>query len=400
LLHAFKREKPQIPVIMMTGWEGASPSAAIDQGAFHLVNKPFDLDEMQGVIEHAIADSVRPRGTTKSTSDLLLPAGTCSRELLNRIDLLASSSAPVLIHGESGSGKELAARAIHARGPRARAPFVAINTAAIPEHILESELFGHVRGAFSGAAQSRTGLLLAATHGTVLLDEIGDMPLGLQAKLLRVLQFGEVRAVGSDRAQTVDVRFLAATHRDLPACIKAGSFRQDLYFRLNVLELRVPSLRERRAEIPGLISHFLQDAREKSPHSPVRYLTEDAIRALTRAAWPGNVRELANAIERLVVMGNSAAISASDVALLGLLEPRNANDGEAATVAPEQADSLLSEAQRGIWSLAELNQRYVDWVLARTNGDKVQAARILGINLSTLYRWRLTPRRHAAHRQR
>ncbi len=387
LLEAFKREKPAVPVIMMTGWTGASATAAIDGGAFYFIRKPFNVEEIQGVIEQAIADSCAAQQLDPSADDSLLPTGAATLDLLATIDLVAASDAPALICGESGSGKELVARAIHERGRRAGAPFLAINTAAIPEHLLESELFGHVRGAFSGATQARAGLLVADNHGTVLLDEIGDMALGLQAKLLRVLQFGEVRALGSDRAQRVDVRFLAATHRSLQSCIDAGTFRDDLYHRLNVLEVRVPPLRKRRSEIPALVAHFMTLARVRNPNSPVRYLTEDSLLILAQAAWPGNVRELASAIERIVVMGRTASIGASDLIALGLAQAHSL------VVEPEHGGvASLRQAQLARWTLAELNEHYVEWVLTQTNGDKAEAARVLGVNLSTLYRWRQAPK--------
>ena len=213
------------------------------------------------------------------------------RALYERIESVAASSAPVLIGGESGSGKDLVAHAIHARGPRRERPFLAVNACAIPETLLESELFGHVRGAFTGASEARRGLFLTADGGTIFLDEIGDMPLGLQAKLLRVLEFGEVRAIGSDSARAADVRVIAATHRDLTKLIEAGRFRQDLFFRLNVLPIAVPPLRDRRGDIPDLVLHFLEQARQRTPALLVRFISPEAMEALVRANWPGNVRE-------------------------------------------------------------------------------------------------------------
>jgi two-component system, NtrC family, response regulator HydG len=380
LLQTLRRDKPELPVIIVTGVSGLagnSASDAMDSGAFHYFTKPLDVEELRGVIEQAIGDRNRPDYPLEAPrqNDVLLPIGLETRALLARIDRFASAQYPVLIQGESGTGKELVARALHERGPRAHAPFIAVNTAAIPEHLLESELFGHVRGAFSGATQARRGLLSEADHGTVLLDEIGDMPLGLQAKLLRVIQFGEVRAIGSDRCHYVDVRFLAATHRNLKAWAEEGKFRSDLYYRLSVLELTVPALRERRSEIPALVTHFLARARERKPDSPVRVLSPDALRVLSDANWPGNIRELASTIERLVVLGQTAVVSCSDLELAGQSVVLRAN-----------LDSL-SQAQDGSWTLDELNHHYVDWTLAHVAGDKAEAARVLGINISTLYRW-------------
>jgi two-component system response regulator HydG len=373
MLETLTRERPLLPVIIMTGFTGGSASEAMDKGAFHYFTKPVDFEELRGVIEQAIGD--RKPIDDAHHKDVLLPTGPVARALIARIDRFASAQFPVLIQGESGTGKELVARAIHERGNRANAPFIAVNTAAIPEQLLESELFGHVRGAFSGATQNRRGLLEEAHKGTLLLDEIGDMPLNLQAKLLRVIQFGEVRAIGSDRSRIVDVRFLAATHRDLKAWVHEGKFRSDLYYRLSVLELNVPPLRDRRGEIPALVTHFLTRARSKKLDSPVRVIDPDALRVLTEAPWPGNIRELSSTIDRLVVLGDSSVITTADLELAGV----------AGATAP--AESSLARAQQGAWTLEELSQHYVDWTLAQVAGDKGEAARILGINVSTLYRW-------------
>jgi two-component system, NtrC family, response regulator HydG len=373
LLETLTRERPRLPVIIVTGFAGGSATDAMEKGAFHYFTKPLDVEELRGVIEQAIGD--RRQIGDIFAEDVLLPTGSATRALIERVDQFATSRAPVLIQGESGTGKELVARALHARGPRARAPFVAVNAAAIPEHLLESELFGHVRGAFSGATHPRRGLLTEADHGTILLDEIGDMPLGLQAKLLRVVQFGEVRAIGSDRPHIVDVRFLAATHRNLKALAAEGRFRSDLYYRLSVLELKVPALRDRRSEIPALVTHFLARARERKPDSPVRAIDPSALRLLAHAPWPGNIRELASTVERLVVLGHKSVITPDDLELACF------------EAAPAPQEDPLSRAREGLWTLDRLNHDYVDWVLSHAKGDKLEAARILGINISTLYRW-------------
>jgi two-component system response regulator HydG len=293
------------------------------------------------------------------------------RELVASIALVARSNAPVLILGESGTGKELVARAIHAGGHRAAQPFVVMNTSAIPEQLLESELFGHVHGAFTGATQARHGLLLEADGGTLFLDEIGDMPLMLQPKLLRVLQFGETRPVGSDRIGHVDVRIIAATHRDLGKRVDEGLFREDLHYRLNVLPLVVPPLRNRREGILPLVELFLQQARERNPESPVNAISDQAMSFLTEAAWPGNVRELENAIERLVVLGNHEEVALRDLEFLEETPQRE----------------IWPDLEGSPWTLKQLNEHYLNWVLERTGGDKVRAAKILDVDLSTLYRW-------------
>ncbi len=275
--------------------------------------------------------------------------------LYERIESVAASSAPVLVGGESGSGKDLVAHAIHARGPRRDHPFLAVNACAIPETLLESELFGHARGAFSGASEARRGLFLTADGGTIFLDEIGDMPLGLQAKLLRVLEFGEVRAIGSDSVRAVDVRVIAATHRDLTKLVETGRFRQNLYFRLNVLPIAVPPLRDRRGDIPELVRHFLEQARQRTPSSPVRLISPEAMESLSRADWPGNVRELASAVERLVVFGKDETITRGSVSF-----------PESACARTPEPGVCSSCSLRELCSIRRLNERHVAWVLDQT----------------------------------
>jgi two-component system, NtrC family, response regulator HydG len=302
--------------------------------------------------------------------DELVQASPLMRELAASIALVARSNAAVLLLGESGTGKERVARAIHAGGSRASQPFVAINSAAIPEQLLESEIFGHVRGAFTGASQARRGLLMEAHGGTVLFDEIGDMPIRLQPKLLRALQFAETRPVGSDRTGQVDVRIIAATHQDLRSLVREGRFREDLLYRLNVIPLLVPPLRDRREDIIPLVTQFLREAKTRNPESPVASFSGEAMKILIQAPWPGNVRELESTIERLVVLGRESEIVADDMPFL-----REKGQEEPCAV----EDTSLT--------LKQMNQRYLQRVLARTNGDKVRAAKILDVNLSTLYRW-------------
>jgi len=301
----------------------------------------------------------------------LVQASPVMRQLAESIERVARSKTPVLIFGETGTGKERVARAIHAGGTRAGEPFVAINTSAIPEQLMESELFGHIRGAFTGASQSRRGLLMQAHGGTLLLDEIGDMPLMLQPRLLRVLQLGETRPVGGDRAEQVDVRVIAATHRNLALLVSEGRFREDLHYRINVIPLVVPPLRNRREDIMPLAEQFLREARGRTPSSPVAAFSDEAMNLLTQAPWPGNVRELENTVERLVVLGRKPVVTASDLAF-----PQE-NPKAAILHAPEGSTCTLRQ----------MNRLYLQQVLAQTNGDKVSAAKILNINLSTLYRW-------------
>jgi two-component system response regulator HydG len=292
------------------------------------------------------------------------------RELYRMLERIAQSQAPVLVRGESGVGKELVARALHFEGPRRAAAFVAVNCTALPESLLESELFGHVRGAFTGATTARRGLFLEADGGTLLLDEIGDMPPPLQAKLLRVLEEGEIRPVGSDIVRKVDVRLVAATHQDLEERVRAGSFRQDLYYRLNVVPVQVPALRDRCEDVPLLAEHFLAQARARNPASVVRSFEPAALATLARWSWPGNARELENLIERLVIIGFDEIVEAADIKAL----------------LPSAGDTPLDEAKRTMVPLKQLEREYITWVVAQCGGNKTRAAELLGIDVSTIHR--------------
>jgi two-component system, NtrC family, response regulator HydG len=375
--------QPSLPVIVGAAATSMQEAVAAARcGAFQYVQKPFDIEQLLDFIEQASKDSQRDQRATIPVSEPvravpsggIVQASPSMRELVESIGLVARSSAAVLILGESGTGKERVARAIHAESSRAKQPFVAVNSSAIPEQLLESEVFGHVRGAFTGATQARRGLLAEAHGGTLLLDEIGDMPIALQPKLLRVLQFGETRPVGSDRTGHVDVRIIAATHRDLNLLVKEGRFREDLRYRLNVIPLVVPPLRERREDILPLVAQFLQEARERTATSPVDSINDEALSVLTQAEWPGNVRELENTIERLVVLGRESVVTPRELEFMGV-RPQ----GKSWPTWPTNVGSL--------WTLKEMNNRYLDWLLIQTGGDKARAAAILNIDLSTLYRW-------------
>jgi two-component system response regulator HydG len=291
------------------------------------------------------------------------------RQAADLAQRLAGSAAPVLVLGETGTGKELVARAIHANGPRKDAPFVAMNCAAVPEVLLESELFGHVRGSFTGATQARRGLFVEADGGTLLLDEIGEMPVALQAKLLRVLETGEVRSVGSDVPRSTDVRIIAATNRDLPELVRQGRFRQDLYFRLKVVPIELAPLRERKEDIPLLLDHFLARSREKTPGSPVRGFHRDVLEIVLEYPWPGNVRELENVVDRWVITGREPEVTLED-----------------ARAALADWDHPIHAARRDLEPLHVLEQRYIAWVLERVGGSRTRAAEILQIDQSTIYR--------------
>ena len=386
LLDRLVETHPVLPVILCTGF-GALAGAvdAIKRGAFQYLAKPYAWSDLREILASAIPPqggmtqvvAGRQRRSSPRTVAATVYAGDSRMlgdhptmlALQQGISSVAASSPPVFISGESGTGKDLVARAIHAASARKNEAFVAVNVSAIPEHLLESELFGHVRGAFTGANEARRGLLVEAHEGTLFLDEIGDMPMSLQAKLLRVLQFGEVRPVGSDSARRVDVRIVAATHRDLPKLIEAGRFREDLYYRIHVLPIHVPALRERSSDIALLARHFLAQSLQRAPTSPVRTLSPQAEQALGGAAWPGNVRELEATMERLVVFGREGTIDIGDLAFMPLQRANAGRIGE-------------------LRSLREMSESHVQDVLTATGGDKRRAALILGIDLSTLYRWK------------
>jgi two-component system, NtrC family, response regulator HydG len=290
------------------------------------------------------------------------------RERLARV---ADAPAPVIVFGETGTGKGLVARALHADSRRGERAFVAVNCAALPEPLLESELFGYVKGAFTGAAVDRPGLFAEADGGSLFLDEIGEMTPALQAKLLHVLEAGNVRAVGATKPREVDVRIIASTHRNLAEAVRDGKFREDLLYRLDVISIVVPALRDRPDDVPQLVAHFLAEVRKKYPQSPVRSFTPDALAALGRHPWPGNVRELAHTIERLAILGTKAEVAAADLPEVldrGARRERLHFDGE-------------------IVPIDELERRYAAWALAQTGGHRGKTAEKLGVDPKTLRKW-------------
>jgi two-component system response regulator HydG len=379
VLDAARAADPDVPVIIMTAF-GAVETAieAMKRGAWHYVTKPVRLDELmlhvQRAFEHRALrrDNRLLRHETRRGMSAIVGKSSVMRELYGMIERVALAAAPVLIRGESGSGKELVARALHDAGPRRERPFLAINCTALPEALLESELFGHTRGAFTGATAARAGLFVEASGGTLFLDEIGDMAPPLQAKLLRVVQQGEVRPVGSDESRAVDVRLVAATHRDLEQRVAEGSFRQDLFYRLDVVPVVVPPLRQRLDDIPLLVDHFLAVARQRNPHSPVTRFASEVVTALTRYPWPGNVRELENLIERLVVVGTTAEIGLPELAAMAPAIHGN--------------QDRFSLPRDRLATLREVEEEYIAWAIDRCGGNKTKAAEILGIDPSTLHR--------------
>ncbi|MAE94689.1 MAG: Fis family transcriptional regulator [Deltaproteobacteria bacterium] len=380
LVGELRKLRPETPVILMTAF-GTIDSAieSMRAGAFDYITKPFEPDVVAFTVERALERRVleeenrRLRRAVDRTSGMgdLIGDSPAMREIFALIRKIGHTRSSVLITGESGTGKEVVARTIHYHGARAERPFIPINCTAIPEGLLESELFGHVRGAFTGAHASKRGLFEKANGGTLLLDEIGDMGPGLQGKLLRVLQDGEVRPVGGNEGVKVDVRIIAATNQDLEAEMEAGRFREDLFYRLNVIPIRIPPLRERPEDIPALVEAFTQRHCDGSP----RVFTSAALDRLAQQPWRGNGRELENTVERVLALTEADPIDVSDLGL------------PAAPGSPTAADEdfLARAAVRGV-PLDELVDRYIDAVMASVEGNKVRAARVLGIDRKTLYR--------------
>jgi two-component system response regulator HydG len=380
VLNRIKQLDATVPVIIMTAF-GAIDSAveAMRRGAFHYITKPFQLDALRALVERAGREralanenALLRRMLRESTSSRqVLGESRAMRQLRALIEKVADATSAVLISGETGTGKEIVARAIHAGGPRADRPFVAVNCAALPEPLLESELFGHARGAFLGAASDRRGLFAEAQGGTIFLDEIGDLPLALQGKLLRVLQSGEVRPVGTETTLTVDVRCIATTRNDLSQLVDDNLFRQDLFFRLDVLRVSVPALRDRADDIPILVEHFLARSRERSRHSVLAGVEPDALDFLAGCDWPGNVRQLENLVERLVVTASAPLARLEDVKQ---------------AMGPTPGADPFPRLVHNPVTLDELVERYIAAVLKSVDGSKQKAAQILGVDVSTLYR--------------
>ncbi|MGH7466959.1 MAG: sigma-54-dependent transcriptional regulator [Longimicrobiales bacterium] len=384
ILEAVRERDPEVPVILMTAQASLQTAVkAVNQGAFYYLQKPFSNAELVALCRRAAetrtltrenkalkreirrrdhSKAVRPIGKNRSFIDILKLAETVS-----------PTDSTILITGESGTGKEILARYIHQLSEREGGPFVSINCGALPESLLESELFGHVKGSFTGAVRDKEGLLVAARTGTFFLDEIGEMSPALQVKLLRALQEREVVPVGATEPLAIDVRVIAATNRDLDQEIRRGTFRSDLYYRLNVITMHLPPLRDRLDDVPVLAEHFLQRlAVERNGKGSQLKLDADAMAALQRYDWPGNVRELENALERAAILsGGSAGI---DTAAL-----------PARVISPEPAP-LISERPPANPSLEVIERAYILWVLQAESGNKARAAEVLGIDPSTLYR--------------
>ncbi len=375
---------PATPVLIMTSY--ASLRSAVDamkMGAVDYIAKPFDHNEMLGTIRRIIASHTPPPVAAVGGSHGLpgmVGRSPAMQAIYSHIHKVARTATTALIQGESGTGKELIAKAIHALGPRRDQPLISINCAAIPESLIESELFGHEKGAFTGATASRTGLVEAADGGTLFLDEIGELPLEAQARLLRVLQEGEIRRIGSVESKKVDVRLISATHRDLARMVKENRFRQDLYYRINVVKIELPPLRERGSDILEIAEHILDKVAQRLGRSALRF-SPNAIQAITTYGWPGNVRELENAIERAVVLSEQPVIDhpllGIDVELIEVAELRRQQESKGAV-----PSKIAFEPQEGL-SLEDYFQQFV--LQHQDQMSETELARKLGISRKCLW---------------
>jgi DNA-binding NtrC family response regulator len=378
VLRQLKRVRPDIEIVVVTG-HGTVESAvqAMKAGAYDYMTKPFSLEELRHLLARVASHLklktenrvLREKIRSKQGFGSIIGRAPEMDKLYRIIAKAAHSVHPVLILGESGTGKEMVARAIHYSGPFRDKPFIPVDCGSLVPTLIESELFGYVKGAFTGAMQSKEGLLAIAEGGTVFLDEVGELPVDLQAKMLRALQEKEIRPVGSTKLVPINVRILAATNRDLEHAVAHGAFRRDLYFRLNVLSLRIPPLRERRQDIPLLAGHILERLSQDSgrPHE----LSDDAMKALLAYDWPGNVRELENCLERCCAMTSGNVINTLDLP-------------SSITGAPAQMTARAPETR--ILPMADLEKQTILGTIARLNGDKLMAAKLLGIGKTTLYR--------------
>lgn len=390
-LQDIKQKLPDTPVIIMTAYSDLeSAVAAFQGGAFEYLAKPFDVDQAIDVIRRAVEESQRQTQETEAAEETpeIIGQAPAMQEVFRAIGRLSRSHATVLINGESGTGKELVANALHRHSPRADKPFIAINTAAIPKDLLESELFGHERGAFTGAQASRRGRFEQADGGTLFLDEIGDMPADLQTRLLRVLCDGQFYRIGGHQPVKVNVRIIAATHQDLEDRVKQGLFREDLFHRLNVIRLRLPALRERPEDIPLLVKHFLQHSAQELGVE-AKQPTPAALRYLATMSWSGNVRQLENVCHWLTVMAPGQNIDVAD------LPPELKDDSTKSSSATSWQEALAAEVfnalARGEQNLLDTRTREFEKILIlqalqHTNGRRIEAATQLGMGRNTLTR--------------
>src|SRR3984957_371497 len=380
-LHKIKQRRPDAEIVEVTGYATVQSAVqAMKNGAYDYVTKPFTIDELKLLLERVAAHlrlktenrMLREKIKSRLGFGSIVGHAPEMEKLYRMIAKAAVSSHPVLILGESGTGKEMVARSIHFSGPFRDKPFIPVDCGSLVPTLIESELFGYVKGAFTGASQAKDGLMAIAEGGTIFLAEVGELPVDLLAKLLRAIQEKEIRPVGSTRRIPINIRILAATNRDLEQAVMQGAFRRDLYFRLNVLSLRIPALRERRQDIPLLIAHFLDRTSRTSGHE--KLLSDEALKAMLAYDWPGNVRELENCLERTFAFTSGPLIHTTDLPReIGRLQGPESLPGE--------------NGSRGkIIPMAELERQTILNAIAELNGDKLQAARLLGIGKTTLYR--------------
>jgi two-component system response regulator HydG len=378
LTEKLREVRPEIPVVLITAYGSVETAVeAIHKGAFHYLIKPFKLTELEIHLARAVEfrnlkkDNTALRAEVKRNWSFgnVIGKSESMKSIYDLVSRISGANSNVLITGESGTGKEMIAKAIHESGPRASKPFVAINCTAIPENLLESELFGHAKGSFTGAIQRKRGLFEEANGGTIFLDEIGDMNVLLQSKLLRVIQERKIRAVGENNSIDVNVRVIAATHKDLKSAMRDGRFRDDLYYRLSVIPVQIPPLRHRREDIPLLAEHFLKKYSAMN-NMKARGFTKRAVAKLMNMKWEGNVRELENVVERAVVLCNSSLVDENDIPTPETLS----------------AEEFFGESTRDFPSLNKLEERYIRLIMEKTGGRKDKASQILGINRRTLYR--------------
>ena len=390
VLAVLEERKIEVPVIAMTAFSDLDQAVtAFQSGVFDYLSKPFDLDKVLAVVARASAvPAVVQADPQPSATNQLIGDSTAMQEVFRTIGRLSRSTISVLLTGETGTGKEVVARALHQHSPRSKGPFVAINTAAIPTELLESELFGHEKGSFTGAHARRAGRFEEASGGTLFLDEIGDMPMPLQTRLLRVLAEGDYYRVGGRDLLTADVRVLTATHQDLQKNIAEGTFREDLYHRLNVISIELPPLRERSEDIALLARHFLRQAAEEMGLEE-KHLVPETIRALQQKAWPGNVRQLQNLCQQLCVMAPGEQILPVDL-------PASLRDKGTVTESGESwSDALRTWTRKALFNgqadlmptvRGEFEKVILDCALEHTGGKRVEAARLLGVGRNTLTR--------------
>jgi len=380
LLEETRQVSPLTPVIIITAF-GTIESAiqAIKMGAYDYITKPFQMDELVLTVKKALENRFLKKEVVRLKKEVearyhfhqLIGKSSSMQKIYDLIERISDSSSNVLITGESGTGKELVARAIHYNGNRKGGPFMAVNCAAIPETLLESELFGYKKGAFTDARSDKKGLIFEANGGTLFLDEITEMPLTLQAKLLRVIEEREVRPLGDTKSYPVDVGIISTSNRDIKSLIQQGQFREDLYYRLKVIDIELPPLRDKKEDIPLLVQHFIKKFNGEMKKKNISNISEDALKILLNYSWPGNVRELENVIQRAITLTRHETILPEDLPI---------------TMIEEKEESLIGKGIREKYTVSQLEEEYIKRVLLEAGGNKSKAAEILGLDRKTLYR--------------